>query len=331
MPGAFFEMRTTGRMPSSIPIRTTGLLLALLFSSFASGDLLAAATGASAVEPTPVSHTFACTDYSQGKVFLIGRDGRVEWEYPAASCNGLWVLPNGNLLFNTGHGVREVTRDRRVVFDYQSPSEIYACQRLTNGNTFIGECNAGRLLEVTPTGQVVKQLRLLPEGKDGGHAYMRNARQLPNGHYLVTHYGEQVVREYRPDGTTVLDIPAAGGPHSVVRLPNGHTLVTCGDSPGGARVFEADATGKVIWQVQGDELPGISLKFIAGVQRLPNGHTVIANWLGHGQFGKAPHLIEIAPDKRVVWTFSDHQTFRTISSLQILDTAADAVRGEVWH
>ena len=55
---------------------------------------------------------------------------------------------------------------------------------------------------------------------------------------------------------------------------------------------------ETVWQVQGDELPGISLKFIAGIQRLPNGNTVICNWLGHGQFGKAPHLVEITPGKQ---------------------------------
>ena len=276
-------------------------------------------------------HPFACTDYSAGKVFLVSADGKVEWEYAAASCNDLWVLPNGNLLFNTGHGVREVTRAKEVVFDYQSKSEIYACQRLTNGNTFIGECNSGRLLEVEPSGRIAKEVRLLPEGKDGGHAYMRNARRLPNGGYLVAHYGEGVVREYDTDGKVVRAIPAAGGPHSVVRLPNGNTLITCGDQKGGSRVFEVDADGKTVWQVQGEELPGISLKFIAGVQRLPNGNTVICNWLGHGQFGKAPHLIEITPDKRVVWTFADHQTMRTISSVQLLDVKGDAVRGDVMH
>jgi len=41
-------------------------------------------------------HPFACTDYSQGKVFLVGADGTVLWEYQSAGCNDLWVLPNGN-------------------------------------------------------------------------------------------------------------------------------------------------------------------------------------------------------------------------------------------
>jgi len=286
-------------------------------------------------EPGPIQtgkgHRFVCTDYSQGKVFIVTPEGKAEWDYPASSCNDLWVLPGGNLLFNTGHGVKEVTPEKKLVFNYQSKSEIYACQRLANGNTFIGECNAGRLLEVAPDGGIVKEIRLLPEGKDGGHVYMRNARRLANGHYLVTHYGEQVVREYDAEGKVTREIPAVGGPHSVARLPNGNTMVSCGDRKGGSRVFEVDKDGKVVWEVKDGDLPGISFKFMTGFQRLPNGNTVISNWLGHGQFGKAPHLIEVTPDKKVVWTFADHKTMRTISSIVLLDVAGDALKGEVLH
>lgn len=289
---------------------------AALFFAFTMYTAWAAAT------PGP---RFACTDYTQGKVFIVSAAGQVEWEYQTGSCNDLWVLPNGNLLFNTGHGVREVSPEKKVVFDYQSPSEIYACQRLTNGLTFIGECNSGRLLEVDAAGHVVKEVRLLPEGKDGGHVYMRNARRLADGHYLVAHYGEQVVREYDANGQALRSIPATGGPHSAARLPNGHTVITCGDMPGGSRVFEVDPAGKTVWEVKGDELPGISLKFLAGFQRLPNGNTVISNWLGHGHFGEAPHLIEITPDKKVAWTFADHKTMRTISSVLYLETKGEAI------
>jgi hypothetical protein len=277
-------------------------------------------------------HRFACADYIQGKVFIVGTDGKVEWEYPAPSCNELWVLPNGNLLFTTGHGVKEVTRGKKVVFNYESKSEIYACQRLSNGNTFIGESSAGRLLEVELSGKIAKEIHLLPEGTDGGHVYMRNARRLANGHYLVTHYGEQVVREYDSGGTVLRTIPARSGPHSVVRLGNGNTLIACGDAvKDGARVFEADGDGKTVWEIKGTDLPGISLKFMTGLQRLPNGNTVMSNWQGHGQFGSGPHLIEVTPDKKVVWTFADHQAMKTISSLQLLDMPGDATRGEVWH
>jgi hypothetical protein len=270
---------------------------------------------------------FFCSDYTQGKVFLVDGSGKVEWSYDAPDANDIWVLPNGNLLFNTGHGVREVTRDKRVVFSYESKSEIYACQRLANGNTFIGECNTGRLLEVSPEGKIVKEVRLLPAGVDGGHAYMRNARRLENGHYLVAHYGGQVVKEYDANGNTVRAIPAPGGPHSVVRLPDGNTLISTADMNGAVpAVIEVAPDGTTVWSVRGNELPGISLKFMAGLERLPNGNTVMCNWLGHDNFGKAPHIIEVTRDKRVVWTFNDHQTMRTVSSVQLL-----GIDGPVWH
>jgi hypothetical protein len=245
--------------------------------------LLAGWLGLVAAAPVAaeVEHSFVCTDYTQGKVFIVSRAGKIDWEYDGATnANDLWVLPNGNLLFNTGHGVKEVTREKKVVFDYESASEIYACQRLTNGNTFIGECNTGRLLEVNPAGKIANEIRLLPEGTNGGHAFMRNARRLDNGNYLVAHYGLKVVREYDSTGKVVREIFAAGGPHSVVRLPNGNTLISCADGEDGARVFEVDAAGKTVWQVQGDELPGVSLRFMAGLERLPNGDTLMANWLG---------------------------------------------------
>ena len=277
-------------------------------------------------------HRFACTDYSQGKVFLVDAAGKVEWSYDAPNANDIWVLPNGNLLFNTGHGVKEVTRDRKVVFAYESVSEIYACQRLPNGNTFIGESNTGRLLELNPAGRIVRQLRLLPEGQDGGSAYMRNSRRLAHGNYLVAHYGDQVVREYDPDGKVVWQVAVPGGPHSAVRLPDGNTLIASADRGGAtARVFEVTPDGRTVWEVQGDELPGISLKFMAGLHRLPNGNTVMSNWLGHGQFGRAPHLIEVTRDKRVVWTFADHESMKTISSVEILDAAGGGVAGPALH
>ncbi len=281
---------------------------------------------------TGKGHRFAAADYTASKVFIVNASGEVEWEYDTGgSCDDLWVLPNGNLLFNTATGVTEVTQDKEIVFRYASKSEIYACQRLANGNTFVGECSAGRLLEIAPNGEIVFELRLLPEGKDGGHLYMRNARKLANGNYLVALSGDEVVREYAPDGTVVKEFAAPGGPHSVVRLPNGNTLIACGDKQKAASVFEVDPDGKEVWKIAHDELPGISLKFMAGLHRLPNGNTVMSNWVGHGEFGKAPHLIEVTPDKKVVWTFQDHKTMRTIASVQILDVPGDALKGEVFH
>ncbi len=310
-----------------MPVWKTLLVCLVSVGSFA----FSPAYGQPAPIQTGTGHAFACADYSGNKVFLVSKEGKVEWEYPAKTCDDIWVLPNGNILFNTGDGVTEVTRDKKVVFRYESKSEVYACQRLANGNTFIGECNAGRLLEVDPAGQMVSELRLLPEGQDGGHGFMRNARKLSNGNYLVAFCLGEVVREYDPAGKIVFEVPAPSGPHSVVRLPNGNTLIACGDVKKDPSVFEVDKEGKTVWKIAKDELPGISLKFMTGLHRLPNGNTVMTNWVGHGEFGKAPAIIEVTPDKKVVWTFQDDNTMRTVSSVQILDVPGDPLKGEVLH
>ncbi len=294
------------------------------------------ALAADEAKPIPIQtgtgHHFACTDYSGNKVFIVGADGKVEWEYKTGTCDDLWVLPNGNLLFNTGHGVLEVDRDKKTVFSYESTGEVYACQRLANGNTFIGECTNARLIEVEPSGKIAFELPIPPpDPKCAGHAYIRNARKLANGNYLVCFYSQEVVRELDPKGNVVAEFPAPSGPHSAARLSNGNTIIACGDYKQAAQIFEVDKDGKVVWQVKHDELPGIALKFMTGFQRLPNGNTVMTNWVGHGEFGKAPGIIEVTPDKKVVWTFQDDATMKTVSSIQLLDVPGDPVKGDVIH
>jgi len=255
----------------------------------------------------------------------------MEWEYPAENCNDIWILPGGNLLFNTGKGVKEVNRKKEIIFSYESNSEIYACQRLSNGNTFIGECNSGRLLEVNQQGKIVKEIKLLPDGTDGGHFYMRNARKLNNGHYLVAHYGLDKVCEYDSIGKKIMEIPITGGPHSVIRLPGGNTLIACSDHNGDPGVVEADKNGKIVWQLTKDELPGLQLKFMTGMQCLSNGNLVLTNWLGHNQFGKAPHAFEITRGKKVVWVYNDFTILKTMSSIQLVDEDASVAPENVLH
>ena len=58
---------------------------------------------------------------------------------------------------------------------------------------------------------------------------MRNARRLDNGHFLVAHYGPQCVTEYDMNGKVVWNLDVPGGPHSLTRLSNGHTLIAVAD------------------------------------------------------------------------------------------------------
>jgi outer membrane protein assembly factor BamB len=273
---------------------------------------------------------FAAADSTSGKVCVVEADGSVSRTLKAPSCTDLWIQPGGSILFPTGHGVKEVGKDGAVLFEYQSKAEIYAVQRLANGNTFVGECTSGRLLELAPDGKIVKEVALLPAGKPGGHLYIRTARVLGDGHFLVCHYGGRLVAEYAPDGTSVWTVKTPGGARSATRLANGNTLIACGDN-GTPCLVEVDPAGETVWQVSNADLPGQPFKFLCGFHKLPNGNVLVSNWLGHNKFGTAPHLLEITPDKKVVWTYADHTAFRTISSVQVFGEGDAPLIGEGLH
>ena len=78
--------------------------------------------------PAAIHHRFACTDYTGGKVFIVAADGKIEWEFPAATCNDIWALPNGHLLFNDGKSVKEVSRDKKIAWSYEGQ----ACKSMTS-------------------------------------------------------------------------------------------------------------------------------------------------------------------------------------------------------
>jgi hypothetical protein len=74
----------------------------------------------------------------------------------------------------------------------------------------------------------------------------------------------------------------------------------------GHRVIEVDRDGKTIWSVEEKELPGITLAWVTMVERLTNGNTLIVNC--HGGENN-PQVIEVDPNKKVVWTFKDFRRF----------------------
>jgi hypothetical protein len=296
-------------------------------TAWAAGTPGAASAPASAPATQPAGRRFAIGDMAGKRVLIVAADGTIEWEHPAPNVGDLWVLPGGNVLFTTGRGAMEVTREKKVVWKYETASEVYTCQRLANGNTFVGECSAARLLEVTPEGKIAREIKLLAEPK-GGHMFMRNARVLADGHCLVAHTGGGTIREYDADGKKVWEA-AAPSPYAAIRLPSGSTLVSCGEAKGGSKVMEIGQTGKTVWEVAQKDVPDILLAFMTGMHRLPNGNTVMSNWLGHGKLGKAPHLIEVTPDKKVVWTYANHRDVKTVATVQCLDVKGDAVKGEL--
>ena len=116
------------------------------------------------------------------------------------------------------------------------------------------------------------------------HAFQR----LANGHTMIAESGLGRIVHLDKKGKVQKEIPLPkNGRHQtrmVEILPNGHYL-SCAENPG--VVTEYDATGKIVW-----EYPTNTRVF--GAIRLKNGNTLIATGSGNS-------ILEVTPDKKVVW------------------------------
>jgi outer membrane protein assembly factor BamB len=264
-------------------------------------------------------------DYGDSHIWVLDKDGNVTWDYECKNPIDVWVLPSGNYLFSHVGGAMELTPDKKIVwrFDTAEGNEVHACQPLPDGLVLVAESGPMRLVEVDRDGKVTKTIPLQTKIKRA-HLQMRGVRKLANGNYLVGQWGDNICREYDGNGKIVREFPhkeAYGG----IRLKNGNTLVATGDAH---RIVEFDADGKEVWIVEENELPGIPLRFVAGLQRLPNGNTMICNWGGHGHDEKQAQLVEITPDKKIVGQLYDFKRFGTIAGVFVIGLDADPTRFE---
>lgn len=269
-----------------------------------------------------VRHSFLFSDIGAKRVFKMSAAGNIEREYPVDQCTDAWLLPGGNVLMSfTGkrRGAREVTPDKRIVWEYSTSSEVWGCQRLPDGNTLVAECTAKRLIEVDRKGKIVK---IVPV-KSGGnvHMGMRHARKLVNGNYLVGLLDDKVVREYDASGKMIRQIKVPDVAFSMVRLDNGNTVI---GHRGG--VIEVDPKDNVVWQLTQKDVPDVKLYWICCIQRLPNGNTVVGNWFIHKRRTDGTPFFEVTPDKEVVWRAAMHERMFDPAAIQILDVEDTTLR-----
>ena len=185
---------------------------------------LAAPKVAPKAQPKPGPAFFLAGDNGFGRVALFNREGVLLWQFKAPKAYDVHLLPSGNVLFSCHGGVKEVTPAKKVAFEYKTKSEIFACQRLANGNTMIAECTAARLIEVDPKGKIVKEIKT--QSKNKGHTHMRCARKTAAGTYIVAHLGEKAVKEYDADGKIIKVFKTLWKVYEAHRRANGNTVAS---------------------------------------------------------------------------------------------------------
>lgn len=275
------------------------------------------------------NHPFICADSYGNKVSVVAADGHVEWSFNCQHPQDCWRLANGNYLFCHERGALEMTPEKETVWEYKAGTntQIHACQPLPNGRVLVVENGPCRILEIDRAGKIAKEIKLIPPPPTVSlHDQFRGTRKTLNGHYLVSRKGEHRIEELDGEGETLRTISVPGDVHATVLLPNNHLLIACGE---GHKVIELDADEKIVWSVEEKEIPGHTLRLVSGIQRLPNGNTVICNYLGHGHLREQAHVFELTPDKKVVWENADHKNFKVINQIQMLNVPGDASKGEV--
>lgn len=257
-----------------------------------------------------------------GYIAIIDADGRVEWKMAqGGEVSDVWRLPNGNVVYSCKHVVREVKPDYesghggKVVWERATakPGETHSCQPLGGGRFLIGESYQGvsYLIETDSGGREHAKVEI--RGPGGPHSTFRQVRKTSAGTYLITQQRKGgKAMEVDASGNVLWEFP--GGRYVAERLPNGNTLIACGDAH---RAVEVDPQGRAVWELGPQDLPGVGLGFVAGLRRLANGNTLICNWGGHG--GGGPAVLEVSREKKVVWQ-SPPSIKNRVSTLDVLAT-----------
>jgi len=270
----------------------------------------------------------------------IVKNGKVVWTFVMGTYGeygDATMLSNGNILFSRLSGATEITQSKKVVWNYEAPygTQIHTAQPIGLDRVFI--CQNGlpakALIINIKTGKVEME-HVLPTksitDSNTIHGQFRHIRYTNAGTYLIANLGLGKVIEYDKDWKELwsVDAPSAW---AAVRLKNGNTLIS-GNQHGYVR--EVNSKGEIVWEINKNDLPGITLYTVQEASRLANGNTVICNWYGgvnKADWKKVVQVIEVTPDKKVVWALRQwaDPNLGPASSIQLLDEPGKAENGDI--
>jgi hypothetical protein len=290
-------------------------------------------------------HDFVYSGESHQRKIFIVRGGKIVWSYDDPAGKGeisdMVMLSNGNILFAHQFGVTEITPEKKTVWNYDAPPghEVHTAVPIGNERVlYIQNGDPGAVLRVVNivSGAVEKELPLKVKQPVSVHGQFRHARLTANGTLLVAHMDLNKVVEYDSNGNELWSFPGSG-PWSANPLANGNVLIT--DHVG---VREVTRRGDAVWSWTPADAPGYKFASLQQAWRLPNGDTVINNWVNEWTNNEAnapgsAQAIEVTPAREVVWALREWTPPANLgpaTTLQFLGKeagpAAEAVRfGEI--
>ncbi len=301
--------------------------------------LLIAATSAVSAQQLPGSglaqHDFMYAGESKERKIFILRHGRIVWSYDDPTGRGeisdAVMLSNGNILFAHQFGVTEITPGKKIIWKYDPPSghEVHTAVPIGLDHILYIENGDPAVLRVVNvvTGATEREMSLPTRHPASTHGQFRHARLTARGTLLVAHMDLDKVVEYDFDGRELWSFPATV-PWGVSPLENENVLIT--DRMG---VREVTRRGDSVWSWSPSDTPAYKFASLQQAWRLPNGNTVINNWVNEWNTTTRVNepdtiqTIELSPAKQVVWalqSWSAPANLGPATTLQFLDTPVAA-------
>ena len=232
--------------------------------------------------------------HGNGRLAIVESDGEISWEMKLGGIHDIHVLDSGHFVVQQGN--REITTIDPETKKIVSRLDVSKSPR-----------NAGKPVEV--------------------HAF----QPLEDGHWMIAESGPGRIVEVDAEGKVTKQVELKRDkphPHHDTRLArkldNGNYLVAH-ENDGAVREYDGE-TGEVVWDYAiplfGNERSGGHGPDSFGNQafaalRLPNGNTLIATGNGHS-------VIEVTPDKEVVWKVAQNDLegirLSWVTTLEVLDS-----------
>lgn len=258
---------------------------------------------------------FVACDLNNACIVRTDASGAIVWSLKADKVHDVWELPGGGILYAHPSEIVEIDAQKKVTWTWKAPAgqSLHTCQPLANGNilTATQSATATRILEITRAGTIALDITTPTRAKE-----IRLCRKTGTGTYLLAARGSAQVWELDATGRQIRTITVPGNVYLAVRLPGGDTMISCGDT---GHLLRVDAQERITWDLGPTDLPGIPLRFVAGFQVLANGNVILCNWGGHGHLRKQAQIVEVTPDKRVVWALHDWERFSTPAHVQVAE------------
>lgn len=224
-------------------------------------------------------------------VALDWPSGRERWTLPNNRGHDVQILPNGHVLYTTGEWRRVVEVDPlavqsravesggREVWSYGLAEGLrhpIAAERLSNGNTLIGDMELGLVVEIDPAGKTVWEYK----NPEMAERRMRSVRRTFEGTTLIAVERLNKVIEVDRGGNIIWAFHATGGaerfPYQAHRLANGNTLIGMA-APG--EIVEVAPDGKIVRSVGGLD-NAVRMGWCSGLEPLPGGGFLVSDYTG---------------------------------------------------